>query len=89
MTIAADSVQGEDRDITGVRVAVELPETDTVITFAFKTDSGRGVLAVGRLDVLGDCIGPTLSSCGSYSDTSARDASIQLVVHGVLIGFRR
>ena len=89
MTVAADGVEGEDRDIASERITVKLPETDAVITFAFETDSGRGVLAVGRLDIAGDCIGPTFSCCGSHSNTFDRDASIQLVVHGVLIGLRR
>ena len=87
-TSAADGIEGHNRYATVVRITIELPKTDTVITFACEIDSGRNVLGIGRLDVVFNCIAPAFSTLASDTDTLHRDASIQLVVHGVLIGHR-
>ena len=76
-TSTADGIEGHNRYATVVRITIELPKADTIITFACDTDSLLGISTVNLFDVLRDSIGPTYSSCGSYRETIERDASIQ------------
>ena len=61
-TSTANGIEGHNRYGTVVRITIELPKANTIITFACEADSLLGVRAISLLDVLRDFIGPALSS---------------------------
>ena len=61
-TSTADGIEGLNRYAMVVRITIELPKANTIITFACEADLLLGASAISLLDVLSDFIGPAFSS---------------------------
>ena len=61
-TSAADGIEGHNRYATVVRITIELPKANSIITFASEADLLLSASGISLLDVLCDFIGPAFSS---------------------------